>query len=104
MGVEDDGCSALCLPCNDPEPLSRCDSLNHYGVCGDWGPSSFLLRLPELLTGNGEILERVSQLTPPLPRAHTEPCCGGGETPRGLCALSHSPTLHEHKLHLEEDT
>lgn len=33
-GGGDDDSSSVCLPCNDPETLSRCDSLNDYAVCG----------------------------------------------------------------------
>lgn len=57
--------------------------------------------------GNGEIPVRLCHLPlhPDVRKrpAQMEPCCGEGETPRALQALSHSSTLHERKLRLEEE-
>lgn len=50
-------------------------------------PAAFLLILPPLLMGSGEIPVRACHLTPPPTpkwRAHTEPCCSGGGNPEGF--------------------
>lgn len=99
----DDGSSAVCLPCKDPETLTRCDSTNYYAVCGHWneriwGQSSFLVS-QNPITLDGKL--RDSHMRPPFNpstschskqaskhRAHTEPCCGEGK-PRGGCVWFH---------------
>lgn len=77
----------VCLS-EDPEAPSRWDSLSYDDVWEESGsPSSFPANTPSTLDVKWRDSCTCLTAPPTKRRAHTEPCCSGGKTPRGFTFL-----------------